>query len=132
MLPDRQSGVLTSTLQSHIIKVLQVGRAGFEPAVFTLWVPVLQTGAFTITLPAVIDNLLNDNNNNLPFSLILSFFFVTSCPRACTDRYKLFSFKSTIRVTIPLRQFGRLECSLLHLSCIWGEKCLFSTPHIKF
>ena len=39
---------------------------------FTLRVPVLQTGAFTITLPAVIDNLLSDNNS-LPFSLILSF-----------------------------------------------------------
>ena len=43
---------------------------------FTLWVPVLQTGAFTITLPAVIGNLLSDNNNSLPFSLILSFFNV--------------------------------------------------------
>ena len=38
---------------------------------FPLWVPVLQTGAFTITLPAVIDNLLSDNNS-LPYSLILS------------------------------------------------------------
>ena len=30
---------------------------------FTPWVPVLQTGAFTITLPAVINNQLNDNNS---------------------------------------------------------------------
>ena len=50
VLPDRQSGVLASTLQSHIHLV---GRAGLEPAMFTLRVPVLQTGAFTITLPAV-------------------------------------------------------------------------------
>ena len=48
---------------------------------FTLWVPVLQTGAFTITLPAVINNLLSDNNS-LPCSLILSFFsllFLSAC-----------------------------------------------------
>ena len=62
MLPDRQSGVLTSTLQSHVL----IGRAGLEPAMFTLWVPVLQTGAFTITLPAVINDHSVDNDN-LPF-----------------------------------------------------------------
>ena len=33
---------------------------------FTTWVPVLQTGAFTITLPAVISNQSSDNNS-LPF-----------------------------------------------------------------
>ena len=64
MLPDRQSGVLASTLQSHI--VFLVGRAGLEPAVFTRRVPVLQTGAFTITLPAVINDHSVDNDN-LPF-----------------------------------------------------------------
>ena len=124
MLPDRQSGVLASTLQSHIFSKYfksagQDLNLQCSPCGFRFYRPVRSRqdsfgilshpfGVWCITLPAVINNLLSSNNNSLPFSLILSFFFVTSCPRACPDRYKLLSFKSTIRVTIPLRQFGRL------------------------
>ena len=76
MLPDRQSGVLASTLQSHI---LLVGRAGFEPAMFTLRVPVLQTGAFTITLPAVSYDR-SGYNNRFPFSFSFLFYSCLQLP----------------------------------------------------
>ena len=73
---------------------------------FTLWVPVLQTGAFTVTLPAVIDNPLSDNNNSLPYHLILSFFVIT------------FVFP----VRVPVRT------DVIFCFKVRGGKCLFSSP----
>ena len=38
-------------LRGHIY-CLKIGRVGFEPTMFTLRVPVLQTGAFTVGIPS--------------------------------------------------------------------------------
>ena len=108
-----------------------------RPTMFTLRVPVLQTGAFTITLPAVIYSA-SGNNNRYPF-----FFPSSSCYNCLllhfSDRVPvrsecyiiIFSFFGVSYETLiaPLSEVCEPVTGIEPVSTAWKAAMLAVTPH---
>ena len=93
---------------------------------FTLRVPVLQTGAFTITLPAV-NQCKTGYNNSFPFFRLFLSSVVMLCPRACTGRY-LILFSEHVTGFEPVPPVWKTGMQPITPYVHWGEKCLFLLP----
>ena len=128
VLPDRQSGVLASTLQSHIFQstLSRQGRIGSplrsgrrktgvprtpcalqcSPCGFRFYRPVRSPLRY-LPLVMIGQAIIIDFHFSNPFfpKYCLQLPFLSAC---LYGQICYLIFKSTIRVTIPLHQFGRL------------------------